>query len=575
MGATGTAHERVRLVYTANRDGRSEERELPLKLLVLGDHRGRAEAMPLESRIPLRVTEETFDQVLAGIAPSLELTVPDLLGDGGGGLRVRLGFTSLADFSPGSVARQVPELARMVDLRRALSAAKADDALDLGHLLGTAAVPRERWAIDQWVAELDGRLSRQLDAILHEPRFQALEAAWRGLRLLVRRADPGQDVHIDLLCVSREELAADFEDAPELVRSGLFKRVYTAEYGQFGGEPYAALVADFAFGPAPRDLALLQKIAAIAAMAHAPVLAAASPRFFAIDAFDRLPELADPAALTEGPDRAAWNAFRSSDDARCVGLVLPRLLLRAPYGADAAPTRDFAYEEEVRDRHASYLWGNPAYAFAARMAMSFASHRWYPDLVGGPDGGRAPGPVSLPYFSLGDGEPRIPTEALLSERCEAELGALGFIPLSARPGTGEAGFPSADSCQRGLSSGDGPGGAAMRLNHRLGSQLPYLLIVNRLAHYLKVLQRERIGGWADRGELERELNHWIGRYVIDMDDPEPRMRETHPLRAASVTVEEAPGDAGWYRVAVAVRPHRRHLGATFTLSLSGRLDRGR
>ena len=536
---------RVNLTYEMRVGDQLEKRELPCKLLVLGNFRGSPGATPLAQQRVATIDEASFAQVMAGLQVALTCTVPNCLAALPTHLTVHLRFTSLADFCPPSLLEQLPELRAALRQRTVLST-QPEAAIEL--------------------AELDQRLGQQLDALLHHADFQALEAAWRALALLTASTATHENIRIGVLSISRDELQADFEDAPDIIRSGLYHQVYASEYGQFGGEPYAAIIADYAFGPGPRDLALLQRLAAVAAMAHAPLIAAAAPSFLGLTSHAQLPDLHHVEALWHGRQYAAWRLFRASDDARAVALALPRFRLRAPYGVDTQ-IRDFPYSETVHDRHDAWLWGNPAFAFATRLTASFAATRWCPEVIG-PQAGAVSGIPPLYFAALGPSEPRLPTEALISERLEFALAESGFLPLVARPGHHEALFFSAPSCQKVADTHDGE----VAMAQRLGSQLPYVLIANRLAHYLKVIQREQLGSAKQRGDLERELNLWLGGYVVDMDEPELAVRSSHPLRAARVIVDDVVGQAGWYRVTLHVRPHLKHLGTAFTLSLVGKLD---
>ena len=559
MVRTATRDGRVTITYSTQAGGRTVAKELPLRLLVLGAFSGQPCAVPVGERKAVGVTAANFDTVLKNLGICLTLYVSDQLTGSDRRLQVIFRPQCLADFGPGAVAAQVPELAALLAERTRLTAMRADPRTD--------AETRGHGAVR--IALLDELLSRQVDAILHAPEFQALEARWRGLQLLTSQADSGDNQRIELLDVSRAELLEDFEDAPELPQSGLYRLVYSAEYGQFGGEPYAALIADYEFGPLSSDLALLQKLAAVGAMAHAPVIAAASPRFFGIADFSSLAALADPAGATAL--HSGWNAFRATEDARNVGLTLPRILLRTPWNDGEASTA-WPYREAAGATTQARLWGSAAYALGTRLCASFARHRWCAQLVGAEDGTVSGLPREVPPAG---GEVPAPVESQISERLDGQLAELGFIPLVARPADAAVAFYAAGSCQKPRTFGSGTAAASAALNHRLGTQLPYLLLINRLAHYLKILQRERIGTWKERSDLERELDQWLGQYVVDMDEPGDDIRSSHPLRGASVRVEDVPGDAGWYRVAIAVRPHVKHLGASFTLSLVGRLDRER
>jgi type VI secretion system protein ImpC len=430
----------------------------------------------------------------------------------------------------------------------------------------------DKAVVDAMIAEIDRALSAQLDTILHAPEFQKLEASWRGLLHLVDRTDFRENVRIEVLSTTKEELAADFEDCPELTKSGLYRLAYSNEYGTFGGQPYGALVSGFDFSASAPDMALLTSCAAVAAMSHAPFLASASPRFFGIDRWTELPKLKDLQSLFEGPQYARWRSFRDQEDARYVGLTAPRMLLRLPYGPETSPVRAFHYEETVTS-HDDYAWGATTFALAARVADSFARYRWCANIVGPQAGGAVEGLPLHQFDAMGEVQTKIPTEVALTERREFELAEQGFIGLVHRKGSDNAAFFSANSCQRPKTFGISAEGKAAETNYRLGTQLPYMFVVTRLAHYLKVLQREQIGTWKERADLERELNKWIGQYVVDMENPEPSVRSRRPLRQAQVVVEDVAGQPGWYRCSLRVRPHFKYMGAAFTLSLVGRLDK--
>ena len=431
----------------------------------------------------------------------------------------------------------------------------------------------DKASVDAMIAEIDRKLSKQLDAIMHSEALQRLESSWRGLKMLIDRTDFRENVKIELFNVSKEDLQADFEDAPDITKSGLYKRAYTAEYGQFGGEPYGAIIGNYEFGPGPQDIALLGKVASVATMTHAPFLSSASPKFFGIDSYTKLPGLNDLKAMFEGPQYAKWRSFRDSDDARSVGLCAPRFLLRLPYGSDTVPVKSFNYEEDVKGNHKSYLWGNTAFALASRIADSFAKYRWCPNIIGPQSGGSVEDLPLHQYQSMGEIETKCPTEVMISERREYEMAEEGFISLSMRKGSDNACFFSANSCQKVKTFGNSAEGKAAETNHRLGTQLPYMFVVNRLAHYIKVLQREQIGSWKDKVTLQSELQNWIGQFVSDMENPSASVRNTRPLRKAEITVEDVAGEAGWYKVGMKVQPHFKYMGASFTLSLVGKLDK--
>lgn len=427
--------------------------------------------------------------------------------------------------------------------------------------------------VDDMISDIDQKLCSQVDAILHNDEFQKLESAWRSLKYLVDKTDFRENIKIEVLNVSKEDLLDDFEDAPEISKSGMYSTLYTAEYGQFGGKPYGMIVGNYEFGPRPQDIKLLQDVASVSAMAHAPFVSAAGSKFFGLEDFSGLPGLKDLKSIFEGPQYTKWQSFRESEDARNVALALPHFLLRLPFDPENNPVKSFNYKEDVTSGNDDYLWGNAAFTFASRVTDSFAKYRWCANIIG-PMGGGAVEDLPLHQFeAMGEIQTKIPTEVLISERREFELAEEGFIGLTMRKGSDNAAFFSANSVQKPKYFGTSKEAKEAELNYKLGTQLPYMFIINRLAHYIKVIQRENIGTWKERGDLENELNQWIRQYVADQENPSSSVRSRKPLRKAHIEVSDVEGEPGWYRVSMKVRPHFKYMGASFTLSLVGKLDK--
>ncbi|OHC70679.1 MAG: type VI secretion protein, partial [Pseudomonadales bacterium RIFCSPLOWO2_02_FULL_63_210] len=308
--------------------------------------------------------------------------------------------------------------------------------------------PVKKAMVDRMIAEIDAKLSRQMDEILHNAEFQALESSWRGLKLLVDRTNFRENIKLEIINASKQDLLDDFEDSPEITQSGLYKHIYTAEYGQFGGQPVGALIANYFFDPSAPDIKTLQYVASVATMSHAPFIAAAGPKFFGLESFAGLPDLKDLKDHFEGPQFAKWQSFREQEDARYVGLTVPRFLLRNPYDPEDNPVKSFVYKENVANSHEHYLWGNTAYTFASKLTDSFAKFRWCPNIIG-PQSGGAVEDLPLHHFeSMGEIETKIPTEVLVSDRREYELAEEGFIALTMRKGSDNAAFFSANSAQK-------------------------------------------------------------------------------------------------------------------------------
>ncbi|MDR2744802.1 MAG: type VI secretion system contractile sheath large subunit [Desulfovibrio sp.] len=426
---------------------------------------------------------------------------------------------------------------------------------------------------DYLTAMIDEKLSAQVNEILHHPEFLALEAIWRGLRFLVDRVDFSQNIIVEYLNVSKEELLADFEDMPEVTKSGLYKHIYTEEFGQFGGQPVAAMIADYTFGADARDVQLLKYVATVASLAHAPFFAAAGMDFFDIDRWGHFPDIKDLKSIFDMPRYARWRSFREADVARYVGLTLPGFLLRRPYSFEnAAVPASFNFTEKPENED-EFCWGNTAFALASCLADSFARYRWCVNIIGPDGGGAVPNLPCCRYEAMGDIQSKIPTRTTISERREYELAELGFISLAIGRSPDEAIFFSANSPLKPKLFPKTPEGFTAEISFRLSTQFPYMMLMNRLAHYIKVLQRESVGAWRSREDITRELNKWIGRYVTEMDTPDAMTRSKRPLRMARVDVKEVAGDSGWYAVTILARPHFKYMGVNFTLSLEGRLDR--
>lgn len=427
--------------------------------------------------------------------------------------------------------------------------------------------------VDKMIEDLDKKISIQLDKILHHEDFQRLESAWRGLKFMIARTNFRENIKVELLNISKEKLLEDFEDAHEIFKSGLYRHVYSDEFGTFGGRPFAAMIGNYQFSNGAQDIKLLQQMAAVAGMAHAPFISSVAPSMFGIDSYQALPGLKDLQAIFEGPKYDKWRSFRETEDARYVGLTAPRFLLRLPYGAASVPVKSFGYEESVADGHETYLWGNSAFAFATKLADSFAKYRWCPNIIGPQSGGAVEDLPLYRYDSMGQTETKCPTETMITDRRELEMAEQGFIALTMRKGSDNAAFFSANSIQKPKYFGISADAKNAELNYKLGTQLPYMFIINRMAHYLKVLQRENIGSWKTAPELQTELSNWIKQYVADQDNPSADVRSRRPLRQAQVTVAEVEGEPGWYRVDMAVKPHFKYMGADFTLTLKGKLDK--
>ena len=407
--------------------------------------------------------------------------------------------------------------------------------------------------INDRIAHIDDLLSDQINEILHHPEFQRLEAAWRGLHYFVMHTETGPSLKLRLMNVGKADLLKDLERAVEFDQSALFKKVYEEEYGTFGGFPYSMLVADYEFSRNPQDMALLRKLAEVAAAAHAPIIAAPSPRLFDMDGFGELSIPRDLSKIFESAELIQWRSFRASEDSRYVALVLPHVLMRLPYGPDTVPVDGMVFVEDVDGRdHGTYLWGNPAYVLAERITHAFSLYGWTAAIRGVEGGGKVEGlPVHTFQTDEGDIALKCPTEIAITDRREKELNDLGFISLVHCKNTDYGAFFGGQTTNNPRLYNTPQANA----NARLSAMLPYILNASRFAHYVKVMMRDKIGSFMTKENVQSYLNTWIMDYVLGKDDAGQPLKARYPLREARVDVTDIPGRPGSYNAVIFLRPH--------------------
>jgi type VI secretion system protein ImpC len=403
------------------------------------------------------------------------------------------------------------------------------------------------------IGQIDSLLSDQLNEIMHDPSFQQLEASWRGLNYLVMNSETGTQLKIRVLNLTKKELLNDMEKATEFDQSVMFKQIYEEEYGTFGGNPYSLLVGDFEFGRHPQDMSILEKMSGVAAAAHAPFIASASPKLFDMDSFNELGVPRDMSKAFESTELTKWRSFRESEDSRYVTLTLPHMLLRLPYGPDTVPVDGFDYREDVDGRDSTkYLWGSSAYGLAQRITNAFAQYKWCAAIRGVEGGGLVEGlPAHTFKTDSGDVALKCPTETAITDRREKELSDLGFIALCHAKGTDFAAFFGGQTANKPKIYNTSDATA----NARVSGMLPYVLAASRFAHYLKVIMRDKIGSFMTRENVASFLNAWISQYVLLSDDAPQAVKAKFPLREARVDVMDVPGKPGVYKAVVFLKPH--------------------
>lgn len=423
------------------------------------------------------------------------------------------------------------------------------------------------------IAEIDRKLSEQINLILHHGEFQMLESAWRGLHYLVTHTETDEKLKLRFLDISKTDLRRTMKRYKGVAwdQSPLFKKVYEEEYGQLGGEPYGCLVADYYFDHSAPDVDLLASLAKVAASAHVPFITGASPSVLQMESWQ---ELSNPRDLTkiftQNLEYAAWNSLRLAEDSRYIGLAMPRFLARLPYGIRTNPVDEFHFEETTDGAdHSKYVWSNAAYAMAVNINRSFKEYGWCTLIRGVESGGVVEG-LPCHTFPTDDGgiDMKCPTEIAISDRREAELAKNGFIPLVHRKNTDYAAFIGAQSLQKPAEYYD----ADATANANLSARLPYMFACSRFAHYLKCIVRDKIGTFKERDDMQRWLNDWIMNYVdADPTNSSLETKSRRPLAAAEVIVEDVEGNPGYYQAKFFLRPHFQLEGLTVSLRMVAKL----
>ena len=479
------------------------------------------------------------------------------------GVQVETQEASLLDQVIGATRQTEPD--RTTELMRTLT----DEAM-----AGTVTFSRNLTiTLNRAIEEIDAKISRQLAVIMQSPEFARLEGSWRGLHHLVTASNTSANLKIRVLNASKRELGRDLAKAVEFDQSRLFKAIYEDEFGTPGGEPIGALIGDFEFDNSFEDLECLQSLSQISAAAFAPFISAASPKLFGFEDFTELSKPRDLSKIFDSSEYAKWRSFRKTDDSRFVTLTLPRVLARMPYGPDTRMIDEFSFDEAAayegdRIPHENYCWMNAAYVMGTRLTESFSDTGWCTAIRGAENGGRVDGlPMHLFSTDQGDMDIKCPTEVGITDRRDAELAEMGFLPLCHYKNTDYAVFFGAQTTHK-PDKYDRPEATA---NAAISARLPYIMATSRFAHYLKVIGRDKIGSFMEARDCEEWLNRWINNYVNANDDAGPEMRAQYPLRDARVKVEEIPGKPGSYNAVAWLRPWLQMEELTTALRMVARI----
>ncbi|MCP3927356.1 MAG: type VI secretion system contractile sheath large subunit [Desulfobacterales bacterium] len=571
--------DRIKLTYATEE---SDDLELPFRVLVLGDFSLQNAEYINESLEAIQINRENFNSVLKDHNIVLRLSVKNHIVNGGENLTVTFPITSLDDLSPDSVVAKVPDMKRLVEFKNRLVKIRQDNLLASGDpaaidesnkeflsSIGIDILNLTQEKFNFVIAEIVYRMNKQLDEILHTKEYIDIESIWRGLHFVVEKSNPRENCTVDILDISKMALRSDFEEWNDISESTLFKLIYEEEFGQFGGKPFGVIIGVYKFSHKLKDLELLKNISKISSISHCPFIADVSPEFFGIEDLSNIAEISEINDLIEkGVQYQKWRSFRSTDNSKYIGLTLPGFKLRSEYDYRFDNIKSFNYKESGFN-----LWGNASYAFASCLLNSFVLNRWCLNITG-PEWGKVTDLFCHRDNVLGKNQLSISTQMLISEEKDAQLTQAGFIPLTHDKSSDYAVFYSASSVRNQVISDQNVVlDDQVKLNLKLESQLPYLMVICRLAHYLKIIQRDNIGTSKTRMQIEKELNRWLSGYVSDMDNPSQSVKSKRPLRKAKINVESLKDSENWYLMKLTVMPHLSYMGADFSISLKGRLSK--
>lgn len=418
-------------------------------------------------------------------------------------------------------------------------------------------------ALSRAIADIDDLIDMQVNEILHHPSFQKLEASWRGLWYLVEEADGAQNIRVKMLDISWAEVVKDIGRALEFDQSQLFHKIYNEEYGSPGGEPYGVIIGDYEVchkvtnNHPHDDISTLDGMAQIAAAAFAPFITSASCEFFGLDSFDELGQPINFDNIFKQSEYIRWRALRDKPDSRFLGLTLPRILLRQPYLQWPSSFKGIHFQElsSAKD-HRNYLWGNACYAFATILIREFANVGWFGHIRGVPRNHKAGGLVTsfaVEEFSTdAAGIAYKPlTDVVITDSVEKELSELGFIPLCQCYNVPYAAFYNNQSIQQSKNIGSNDA----RINAKLSAMLQHVFCGSRIAHYIKIMVRDKIGAFISAAECEEYLRNWLYGYTTGREDYDWEDQARYPLRAAEVQVKEHPMRTGYYACVIHLKPH--------------------
>ena len=430
------------------------------------------------------------------------------------------------------------------------------------------------YTLEGIIAELDKKLSKQINLIIHHKDFQQIESAWRGLEYLVKNTNTSENIQLKVFNISKKEIGKTIKKYKGTAwdQSPLFKRIYEDEYGTAGGIPFGTIIGDYYFNQTAPDIEIMKGLSQIAAASHSPFIASSDPSFMNMDSWQELANPRDISKIFLTPEYILWRSFRESEDSRYFVLTMPKILGRLPYGPNTNPVGKFAFIEDTGSVNTSkYCWMNAAYALGVVVNRSFEEYGWCAKIRGIDSGGKV---YNLPVLefptSSGELPVKCPTEVAITDRREAELSSNGFLPLCYLKNTNYAVFLGGQTVNKPANYKEIDATA----NSNLSARLPYIYATSRFAHYIKCIVRDKIGSFKERKAMSDWLNNWISGYVTSDPNATEEVKAKYPLADAKIEVNRVESQNGYYEAKFYLRPHYQLEGLTSSLRLVSKIPSG-
>ena len=418
-------------------------------------------------------------------------------------------------------------------------------------------------AIDAMVEAIDRGVTSVLNTVLHDPAFQTLEATWRSVDYLVQQIDFEENIQLELLNASSSDLQNDAERSREPSDSALHRHLNDAVFRSPRPEPYGLVVHLGAFGPTDAEIDTLEHLGRVAMQTQAIFVSNASDAMLGYTTFARHKTLQ---SIFDTDRYARWTRFREAAASRYVGMTIIRFRCRRPHEGVLGKS-GIHFREVVQGVNTGPAWANPSVLLAGVIAAAFARERLCANIIGPTGGGQIHGLLSHQSDQTNRWAAEPWAEDSITSRREYELSEQGFIPWFDKYDFRHAYYYSANGCHLPRRFENTPEGKGRETDYCVGTQLPYQFIATRFAQYLMVVRLACFGALHERAELQRALTAWLEDFIENEPTAAPIVSD------ATLTLADIPDEPTWWAFRLTIRPAFKHMGARFTLSVDGRMER--